>query len=568
MAAQSTQGRNLLHRLSLARESLFPSNHSRLPSYTPSSSSADYNEGVYRVVRPTSPLAREPTTISETSSGRHAADTIPLNGGLSSSSSTPIHQSGEQKKQGPPVAPYHKTSGSKVNASAIGHDYDLLDEVIEGSQSDAIVSPPVQKPAPYHKTSSGSKIDHVNVDGHDYALVDKLLEEDQSDPPPPPVPKPAPYHKTSTSKIEHVSVGGHDYALVDKLLEGDQNDSASNPLPPAPKPRGPPPEVKPYSPAAQPLPPHLPRPRTSESESQPPPPLPKPRDGRRKSEGELQPPLPARDRPLVLPPLPAAANDTQPPPPVPKSIKPTTQPPPRGSKESGRPFSPISGSQNPPTMPKTRGEGESKVGQTAYISSETGSYAQLTFANSEPPANDSIVPRQHSSQPAATQSTKIPSSVARTKFDYSDVIVAPLATKDIDKALELKASKPAVPAPPPKYDPHAAVTKRKSLSDFSISIGSSESSSPTKPAHTYQNIHYTPGGTRNEVQEKHEEAQGEAPPPPPPRRLESCRTDSPDPTSSLSPTGPTPAPRLVTNLSIVVRPIKMATIIEVTPLPS
>ncbi|XP_011403730.1 PREDICTED: leucine-rich repeat extensin-like protein 5 [Amphimedon queenslandica] len=567
VAAQSERGRNLVHRLTISRSKLFPESSSRLPAYS-SVQATDYNDGVYRTVKPTAlpPAnhqqqqhngATSPVSVpsSSTQPDSFSSPTTPP---TVPSPTDPPYTVGN-KKRGPPIVPYHKVSTGTLETdfSDGSANYSLIEMGnIEGS--DQAPPPPVPKsreppkpstdrqPPLVHKTSA-SKIEHVTAGGYDYALVDKILDDIDDDnkndeTPPPPVPKSKgqssvqPYHRhdnetppppvpkqkepLSPSKslasgrpvlprkvsVEHVTAGGYDYAIVDKVLDNEDDDEDTQ-TPPPPVPKGA--KVLPSLPLAS---------NGSPQHN----PFVKPRGVH--SEGIRQQP----------------SNDFD-------NRIPVFSP-----SKSGQPLLPASGAPAPKPRNKIPLGATKSVPIATFIGDSSGSYAQLSFSNTSTDETDKPLDdntrgngglRGHplQQQQLPQQPPPVKPSIARTKFDYSDVIMSPVASKDVDKALELKAKKPP-PSMPARYDPNS-----KKMNP-STSAGALPLNTSTEPAivdgvpHPYQNIRYT-GEPESQSSHSYQNVHynppagsGEAPPPPVPQRLESNRGD-------LQLTGPVPPPR-------------------------
>ena len=556
IAAQSERGRNLVHRLTISRSKLFPESSSRLPAYS-TVQATDYNEGVYRTVMPTSlppanhqqqqhssatsPVSVPPPSTQPDSYSRSSPTNPPT---VPSPTDPPL--AAANKKRGPPIVPYHRVSTGKLetNFPDGSADYSLI-EMGNIESSDQTPPPPLPKPREppkpsadrqlplVHKTST-SKIEHVTAGGYDYALVDKLLEDmdnDNDETPPPPVPKskgqssvqphyrydnetpppPVPKQKEPLSpskslgsikpvlphktSVDHITAGGHDYALVDKLLNNEDDDEDTQ-TPPPPVPKGT--KVLPFLPLAS---------NGSPQHN----PYVKPRGVH--SEGIRQQPANDFDNKI---PLFSPSRGGQPLPPG----APAPAPKPRNKV-------PLAATKSVPT--------------STIIGDSSGSYAELSFNNTsteETVGDNSRGNGGSRGHPLQQQPLPVKSSVARTKFDYSDVIMSPVASKDVDKALELKAKKPP-PSMPARYDPNSRKT--------SSSTGALPLNTSTEPAlvdgvpHPYQNIRYT-GEPESQVSHSYQNVQyspaggGEAPPPPVPQRLESNRGDP-------QLTGPVPPPR-------------------------
>ena len=566
VAAQSERGRNLVHRLTVSRSKLFPESSSRLPAYNTVQAS-DYNEGVYRTVKPT---ALPPSSHQQQQqNGVTSPVSVPLSSTQSDSFSSPATPPtipsptdpplAGNKKRGPPIVPYHKVSTGKLetNFPDGSADYSLIE--MNNIESNAQAPPPLPKPReppkpstdrpqpPLPHKTSASKIEHVTVDGHDYALIDKVLEDNDEDTetPPPPVPKskgqssvhphrhdnetpppPVPKQKEPLSpskslaggksvlprkaSIEHITADGHDYALVDKLLDNEDDNDEDTQAPPPPVPKGT--KVLPSLPLAS---------NGSPQHN----PYVKPRGVH--SEGIRQQPSNDSDNRI---PLFSPSRSGQPLPPAPGA--------------------PVFGVPAPKPRNKIPLGATKSVPISTFIEDSSGSYAQLSFNNmsideTSSPSDDNNRgnggsrghPLQQQQQ-APQQPAPVKSSVARTKFEYSDVIMSPVVSKDIDKALELKAKKPP-PSMPARYDPNS---KKMSPSTSAGALPLNVSTEPAQVdgvAHPYQNIHYTG------EQESHHSYQnvhyntsggGELPPPPVPQRLESNRNEP-------QLTGPVPPPR-------------------------
>ena len=568
--AQSEKGRNLVHRLTLSRAKLFPESSSKLPTYS-TTSTTDYNEGIYRTVKPSVPQSKDQYSRNNgaTSPVSVAQSSLPA----SSLVSSPPGPS-ENKRRGPPVVPYHKIStGQLEGVPDARHDYAMIDD--EDENSDLIITD-IPPPLPKQRDGAGgggkkmthvdsnSKIDHVTAGGYDYALIDKVVDEvDEEGPPPPPVPK----TKAQASilqpqqNIDHVTAGLYDFALATKSFEDDKA-----PPPPAPRHRGEQPSSpNRVSPTGKPLP----RKQSiehviaggcdyaiidkvvddaNEEDQPPPPPLPK-------SGAKVLPALPIGNNFTTsseYPGIKQYPDGIRQQPPLPKSRDLDMRIPISSPSRSPVPvLVPAGGVEAPRPAPRNKVCATKSVPPTStFIEDGSGSYAQLSFNNMSHDDNNSRAAEDvirgggrgggggGGRGGGVQQQAPIKSSVARTKFDYSDVMLtSPVVTKDVDKALELKARKPP-PSLPAKYDPK---TKKSSSTGSLLGTTSLEPDVVDGVPHPYQNVHYTGTGSEetsappHTYQNVHYTNNDEPPPPPVPQRLASNR--------DAQPSGPVPPPR-------------------------
>ena len=128
-------------------------------------------------------------------------------------------------------------------------------------------------------------------------------------------------------------------------------------------------------------------------------------------------------------------------------------------------------------------------------------YTTLDFVNPTEPAM-----LNHTNSKVHNPSPKPRSVIAKTRFDYAEVILEDIPVKDIDKALQLKANRPP-PTPPSRYNP-------KQTPGLSTSPSRQEFQ-PIKPELTKNgSFEYTPK-TITATSPSYIDLD---PPPPPPRR--------------------------------------------------
>lgn len=157
---------------------------------------------------------------------------------------------------------------------------------------------------------------------------------------------------------------------------------------------------------------------------------------------------------------------------------------------------------------------------------EASTYAQLSFSDGSVSTSSEFGGRE--TQPMSPVARP---SAAKTKFDYSQVLLTEVnVTQDLEKAQELKSKKPP-PPPPTKYDPNKKSNSRPYNSDSDIMINTP--TSPHNPsAPYYQNVNYGPTESATVPEENA---------PPIPRRLQSNR-GSTEPSLTHS-SAPVPPPR-------------------------